>query len=103
MLEDHANALADGAQVTLTAPDDILAVDHDPAFIRPFQPVQAAQQRGFAGTGSPDHAEHLATLEREGNIGERLGLPKPAAETLDRHQGGCVRRPRHRDRLTMPA
>src|SRR5262249_26291512 len=48
-----------------------LSIDPDRAFIRALELVDAAQERALPGARRPDDAEHLASVERERDTGER--------------------------------
>ena len=59
MLERHAHLLAHMVNVVV---GHSLAVEDDLAAVRLFQPVQAAQERGFAAAGGADQADHIAAV-----------------------------------------
>ncbi len=63
MLEDHADAVPETAQLRLAKLRNILATHPDLALRRPFQQIKHAYQGAFACTGTPNNAEDLALLD----------------------------------------
>ena len=63
MLEDHANAMPETAQLRLAKLRNILAAYPNLALRRPFQQVKHAYQGAFTRPRPPDNAEDLALLD----------------------------------------
>ena len=64
LLEYHADMAADEVDIGALGRDG-LSVDGDVSSGRLFEPVDAAQERGLAGTGRSDDADDLARLDLE--------------------------------------
>ena len=60
ILEDDLHILAQRLHIARVQLCDILAVEDDLAAVRLFQPVQAAQERGFAAAGGADQHHAVA-------------------------------------------
>ena len=71
MLEDHADAATRLAQPGFVQCQHVAAQHLDPARIRAFQQVDAADQRGLAGAGAADDAINLARRHIEGHAVQR--------------------------------
>ena len=69
MLEHHAHLLAHMVDVVV---GDFLAVEDDVAAVRLFQPVQAAQERGFTAAGGAYQHNTVALVDRQINTLEHL-------------------------------
>ena len=83
VLEDVADRAA--AQLGLGAaghPQRVLAVDEDGARGRLLQRAGDRQQRGLAGPGRAHDGDHLAGLDGEGDVAQRLHLGGAAAVDL---------------------
>jgi hypothetical protein len=67
-LEHHADTAADPAQLASVELRDVLAEEQDLAGGRIDQPVDAADQRGFTGTGRTNDRGHAAALDRQRDV-----------------------------------
>jgi hypothetical protein len=84
VLEDHGDLPApDGLEVTLGAPDELVAAEAD----RPpdggalgQQPEDGERGDGLARTGFADDAEHLVLLDGEGQVVDRVERPVVGGE-----------------------
>lgn len=65
MLEDHADAPAQGDQTVFVELADVDLIDQHPPRGRLFQTIDRADQRRLAGAAATDDAEHLAVLDRQ--------------------------------------
>lgn len=88
MLEHHADAATQRAQLRIAQGRQIVAVDHHAPGARPFQPVDEPQQRRLAGAGLPDDAEHAAAPDAQVERMQRHGGRIARAVTL-RHSFEC--------------
>src|SRR3546814_11060203 len=70
MLEDHADAPAQGQQPGAVEPDHLDAIHQDAAGLRPLQPVDAADEGALAGAAAADDAQHLARANFERDVVE---------------------------------
>src|SRR3546814_16291797 len=70
MLEDHADAPAQGQQPGAVEPDHLDAIHQDAAGLRPLQPVDAADEGALAGAAAADAAQHLARANFERDVVE---------------------------------
>jgi hypothetical protein len=86
-LEDHADRAADGGDGAVVAPD-ALAVEGDAAALEGFEPVDAAQQRRFAGAARADEDHDLAGMDGDRHVVEDDVGAKTLAEVADIEQGG---------------
>lgn len=59
MLENHADAATQGTQALAVQRGHVLVADQQTTAAGLFQPVDQPDQRGLAGTGMADDAEHL--------------------------------------------
>ena len=62
---------------------DIDAVDQDLAALGAIKPLHELGQRGFAGAGWPDDAEHLTGRDLQIDVAEHVGAVGPDSETSD--------------------
>ncbi|MCY1364956.1 hypothetical protein D9M69_517840 [compost metagenome] len=81
-LEHHADLAAQRRQVRRLV-DHFHAVDYDGAFFMPFQPVEQAQEGGFAGAGGTEDGDHFARLELDTDALEHVGGAIALADTVD--------------------
>ncbi len=72
VLEDHADAPAQGHQAVFVEVADVHLVDQHPAAAGLLQAVDGADQRRLAGAAAADDAEHLAALDRQVDIVQGL-------------------------------
>ena len=72
MLEDHADVLAHGAQLAAIHGREVAPVDLDRAARRPFEHVDATDQRRFARAGEADDAEDLTARDLQADVLERV-------------------------------
>jgi hypothetical protein len=71
MLKDHAYPLANLTDFSLVGPIDVVSVKKYFTLRCIDKPVDATQDRRFAGTGRPDDRYEFAFVYRKGNIGQR--------------------------------
>jgi hypothetical protein len=71
MLEDHADAVTGLTQLRAGQGGHVGAVHEDAAGCRPFQQVDGADQRAFAGAAAADDAEDLAAVDGKIDPGQR--------------------------------
>ena len=95
MLEHHADAGAQPGQlrvrhghVAAGADADLHAAQIDLATVRTLQPVDAAQQRGLAGPGRPEHADRLPAPDIEVYAVEHGHGAEVLAQAPDTQHGG---------------
>ena len=82
----HRHATAAGARFA-----DRLVVDQDLALVRPFQPVDAALQRGLARSRRADHRQFLPRTHDQIDAAQHLQRAESLVQANDLHQSG--RRP----------
>ena len=68
MLEDHADLLADFAELSFFQLCDIDAVNPYLTGSRPFQQIDAADQRGFTSPGKTDNTEDIPIFDSQIDI-----------------------------------
>jgi hypothetical protein len=68
ILEDHGDALADGAHSFFAKPDDLLTLNSDGAGIRLEEAHEHAQSDRFADAASAQDAKGLATFDMEADV-----------------------------------
>ena len=69
-MEHHADVRAQFVDVGFRI-KHVRAFDENMAFVRDFKPIQAADERAFAGAGRPDHDNHFAGINMRGDILQR--------------------------------
>jgi hypothetical protein len=77
VLEDHADASAQGHQAVFVELADVHLIDQHPPAARLLQAVDGADQRRLAGAAAADDAEHFAALDRQ--VDALQGAPGLAA------------------------
>ena len=93
-LEHDADVAPQGVEVDPGAGDRV-ALDPDRAALDLLQRVHAAQQRGLAGAGRADQADHLVPLDVQGDALEHLVVTVGLVDVVDleeRHQEPPARR-----------
>ena len=68
MLEDHADVFPGFAKIFFGKFRHVFAADDDFAGGGGFEHIDAADERGFAGTGLSDNAENFAVIDREVDV-----------------------------------
>src|SRR5712675_3499716 len=89
MLKHHADAGSDLRQIAI-AHDNAGAIDADPLSVqidlpgvRPFKPVDTAQQCGFARARRSEHADRLTLVDLETDVGQDFDIAKPLRHSGD--------------------
>lgn len=63
MLEDHADASAQGDQALAVVAADVFVVDQHLPLAGTLQAIEGADQRGLSGATAADDAEHFAAAD----------------------------------------
>ena len=96
LLEDEANALADGLERAAARAVELLAEDADAARLRRAQCAHQRQQRGLAGAGGSGDDDDLAGRDAGADIEQYLALQRATAvmvvKTLDDDGQRCTQR-----------
>ncbi len=85
MLEDEADVA-----VAHIAAGDILAMEHDAAAVRRFQPGDDAQQAGLAAAGRAEQGDQFAALDVQVDRLQRLELAEALVDVTDFDTHGCA-------------
>ena len=86
-LEDHAHLAAHSIDVPVTGQRN--AVHGYPAIFAGFQPVDAAQQRGFAGARGADDHHHLAPLDIQAHASQGMHPAEVFMHIFNADNGVC--------------
>jgi hypothetical protein len=88
VLEDHADAPAQGHQAVFVERRDVHLIDQHPALAGLLQAVDGAHQRRLAGAAAADDAEHLAGGCQVDALQGRLRLARVGlAQADEAHMG----------------
>ncbi len=72
MLEDHADAAAQGDQALAVVAADVFVVDQHLPLAGTLQAIEGADQRGLSGAAAADDAEHFAAADFQVDLPQGL-------------------------------
>mmetsp|Transcript_22885 Transcript_22885/g.38328 ORF Transcript_22885/g.38328 Transcript_22885/m.38328 type:complete len:434 (+) Transcript_22885:3121-4422(+) len=90
ILKDHLHIDPRGAQIAITQRHDVLAVQHDRAFLRIHQAQDRPTRCGFAKAAFAHKAQGLALVDGKGQVLDRMNIGHKTAKeaALDRKARG---------------
>ena len=86
LLEHHAHALAQDAELLLARGGHVVALEDDAAGGRLFQQVHRAQQRALARAGRADEHQHVALAHAHADALEHVQLAEALVQVVDFNQ-----------------
>ena len=89
LLEDHAAGRAPVAERLAAQGCDIDVIEDDTAGRGIDQAVDASEQGGLAGAGTPDHTDEGPMFDFNGHVGERRLSAERLSEVLDFEHWSC--------------
>ncbi len=92
VLEDHADASAQGDQALAVVAADVFVVDQHLPLAGTLQAIEGADQRGLAGAAAADDAEHFAAADFQVDLPQGLdpaGVALAQALEPDVRRGGA--------------
>lgn len=92
VLEDHADASAQGDQALAVVAADVFVVDQHLPLAGTLQAIEGADQRGLSGAAAADDAEHFAAADFQVDLPQGLdstGVALAQAVETDVRRGGA--------------
>ena len=91
VLEDHGDALANGAHSLFGEGVDLFALDADGADMRLEKTHENAQGHRFADAASAQNAESLAAVDEEADVVKDLAVSEPHGDVAEGDDGSKTR------------